>query len=169
MKLFLISFLILITLMSEAQSPYTYKIENGEVILNGSISKYILINDSAFAWYKKSTVNYKPDSSLVNALKNASNKINFIIFGGTWCEDTHYVLPKFFAIQEQANFPDNRISFFAADRNKHVQGNISEALGVFNVPSIIVMYKGKEVGRVVEYGKTGKWDKELAEIINSIQ
>jgi hypothetical protein len=28
------------------------------------------------------------------------------------------------------------------------------------------MKKGKELGRVVEYGKTGNWDKELADIIN---
>jgi len=29
----------------------------------------------------------------------------------------------------------------------------------------IVMKDGKEVGRVVEYGKTGKWDVELAELL----
>jgi hypothetical protein len=28
-----------------------------------------------------------------------------------------------------------------------------------------VMKNGMEVGRVVEYGKTGKWDLELAELL----
>jgi hypothetical protein len=28
------------------------------------------------------------------------------------------------------------------------------------------MKDGKELGRIVEYGKTGYWDKELAAIIN---
>ncbi len=28
------------------------------------------------------------------------------------------------------------------------------------------MKDGKEVGRVVEYGKTGKWDKEIAVLLN---
>jgi hypothetical protein len=31
---------------------------------------------------------------------------------------------------------------------------------------VILMKNGKETGRVVEYGKTGKWDKELAGILN---
>jgi hypothetical protein len=44
---------------------------------------------------------------------------------------------------------------------------LSEALGVVNVPTIIVMKEGKEIGRVVEYGKTGVWDKELGEIISA--
>jgi hypothetical protein len=34
------------------------------------------------------------------------------------------------------------------------------------VPTIIVLKDGKELGRVVEYGNTGKWDRELADIIN---
>lgn len=29
------------------------------------------------------------------------------------------------------------------------------------------MKDGKEIGRVVEYGKTGVWDKELGDIITS--
>jgi hypothetical protein len=33
------------------------------------------------------------------------------------------------------------------------------------VPTIIVMKSGKEIGRVVEYGKSGEWDKELLELI----
>ncbi|MEI9808442.1 MAG: hypothetical protein WDO16_11570 [Bacteroidota bacterium] len=41
-------------------------------------------------------------------------------------------------------------------------------MNITNVPTIIVMKKGKEVGRVIEYGKEGVFDKELAEIINSI-
>jgi hypothetical protein len=61
--------------------------------------------------------------------------------------------------------PDNAITFFAVNRAKKSLGNIADAFGVVNVPTIIVMKDGKEVGRVVEYGKTGKWDKELADFV----
>ena len=31
--------------------------------------------------------------------------------------------------------------------------------------TFIVMKGGKEVGRVIEYGKNGRWDKEIGEIV----
>ena len=40
-----------------------------------------------------------------------------------------------------------------------------EAFAVTNVPTFIVMKNGKEIGRVVEYGKTGMPEKEVAQII----
>ena len=39
-------------------------------------------------------------------------------------------------------------------------------MNITRTPTIVVMKDGKELGRLVEYGKTGHWDKELAEIIN---
>lgn len=165
MKNILILFFTMSVYSASAQTPYTFTNDNGTIILNGSITKYVFLNSDAFPWYAASIKNYKADTSLINNLAEAKNKINLVIFGGTWCEDTQNILPKFFVMQEKSGFPDSRISFFAADRNKHVNGNVSEAFAVTNVPTIIVMKNGKEVGRVVEYGKTGSWDKELSDII----
>ena len=55
--------------------------------------------------------------------------------------------------------------FFGVNRAKKSLGNIADAFNIVNVPTIIVMKGGKEVGRVVEYGTTGKWDKELAALL----
>ena len=75
-------------------------------------------------------------------------------------------MPKFFKLQEKTGVPDNTITFFGVNRAKKSLGSISEAFNVTLVPTIIVMKDGKEIGRVVEYGKTGKWDKELATVLN---
>jgi thiol-disulfide isomerase/thioredoxin len=86
--------------------------------------------------------------------------------GGTWCEDTHFILPKFYQIQEASDFPENRITVYAIDKKKNVTGNIAHAMNITHTPTIVVMKDGKELGRLVEYGKTGYWDTELANIIN---
>ncbi|MEI9958564.1 MAG: thioredoxin family protein [Ferruginibacter sp.] len=63
---------------------------------------------------------------------------------------------------------DSAITFFAVNRAKKSLGNIADAFNIINVPTIIVMKDGKEAGRIVEYGTTGKWDKELAELLNKL-
>lgn len=155
-----------ITLMS--QTPYvSFKDEKhpNETILNGIVTKYALQNDTAYKWYSSSRSSFVPDKEIVTSLESAKDKVQFILFGGTWCEDTQFILPKFFMLQEQSGFPDHGISFFAVNRAKKTLGNFAEAFKITNVPTIIVMKDGLEVGRVVEYGKTGKWDKELMELI----
>ncbi|HRD58341.1 MAG TPA: thioredoxin family protein [Ferruginibacter sp.] len=170
MKQFILTAVLFTTLLNAfAQSPYITTPDPQHpkaYFLNGIISKYALINDSTFNWYNSSAAIYNPAADYKTAMENAAkNNVKLIVFGGTWCEDSHYILPKFFKLQEQANFPDANISFFAVDRNKKTIGGITEALGIINVPTIIVMKNGKETGRVVEYGKTGQWDKELAALL----
>ena len=156
------------TLLINAQTVYTSSKDEKHpevTILNGIISKYALENNAAFSWYSANQSAYTPAVEIVNAMEAAKGKLQFIVFGGTWCEDTQFVLPKFFKLQEQSGFPDNSIAFFGVNRAKQTIGNITTAFKITNVPTIIVMKDGKEVGRVVEYGKTGKWDVELAELL----
>jgi len=163
-SLFLVSLQIAV-----AQSPYVSMPDPQnpkEHILDGIITKYALINDSTYQWYGSSQGIYNPATEYKTTLTAAAaNNVKLVVFGGTWCPDTQFILPKFFKLQEQSNFPDQAISFFAVDRNKKVIGGIADAFRITNVPTIIVMKDGKEVGRVVEYGKTGQWDKELIELL----
>lgn len=158
-----------IVISAAAQTPYTSTSDSthpGVTILNGIVSKYVLQNTTEFnKWYNSNQSIYEPPVDIVNALEAAKGKFQFIIFGGTWCEDTQFVLPRFFKLQEESGFPDNSISFFAVNRAKQSIGNIATAFNISNVPTIIVMKDGKEVGRIVEYGKTGKWDQELADLL----
>lgn len=151
-----------------AQTPYTSVPDDkskGGIILNGIISKYILENEGSFNWYASSRANYTPDPSILNAMEAAKTRVQFLVFGGTWCEDTQFILPKFFKLQEMSGFPDKSISFFGVNREKKTLGNVADVFKITNVPTIIILKDGKETGRVIEYGKTGKWDAELAEML----
>lgn len=153
---------------SFSQTPYTSTPDPqqpGGVILNGIISKYIFINDTAAFWYPESQKIFTPKREVVDAFAAAKGKFTFMVFGGSWCEDSHFVLPKFFMLQEQSGIPDKDISLIGVDREKHSLGNLTHVFNITNVPTIIVLKEGKEVGRVVEYGKTGQWAAELTELL----
>lgn len=137
-------------------------------VLKGVINKYLIINDTSFKWYKTNQAGFLPDTAVLSAFVKEKKNIQFVIFGGTWCDDSQFILPRFFKIQELSEVSEEQISFYGVDRDKKTLGNIAQAFGITNVPTIIVMKNGKEIGRVVEYGKTGKWDEELGAIIRGL-
>jgi Thiol-disulfide isomerase and thioredoxins len=168
MKFLFTAILVTLTIavFSQAQYEVSYDTKHpGVKILKGIINKQLLTGDTSFNWYVSSQKIYNPsDTSVVGPLQRNKN-VSYIIFGGTWCEDTQFILPKFFKLQEKAGIPDDHITFFGVSRDKQTLGNIAAAMNITNVPTIIVMKNGKEAGRVVEYGTIGKWDKELADIV----
>jgi hypothetical protein len=168
MKKFLITIIAVICLcgsvFAQSQAEISRDQKNGTKILKGIITRQDLEKDTAFAWYAENLKGYHPQSAAVAALKKNPN-IEFIVFMGTWCDDSHFIIPKFFALLDSAGFSRDKVSMFGADRSKKTLGHFAEAMGITNVPTIIVMSKGKEVGRVVEYGKSGLFDKDLAEIM----
>lgn len=166
MKIFLLTGILLVSIFAFSQSQYEVSNDGQDKILKGLITRDLVANDTSFKWFKQNLAGYKPNESATNALKSKSAQLQLIVFGGTWCSDTKYILPKLFALTDAAAFPQDRVTLIGVDRDKKTLSHLSEALGVINVPTIIVMKEGKEIGRVVEYGKTGVWDKELGEIIS---
>ena len=141
---------------------------DGSKLLKGIISKEVLLKDSSYAkWYMANLKGFTPNAEAVTALKKNSDTLQLLVFMGTWCEDSHFILPKFYTLLDAAGFPLSRVTLIATDRDKKTLSNLAEALGIKNVPTIMVMKAGKELGRVVEYGKYGMFDKEMGEIIKS--
>lgn len=154
--------------LSNAQTEYAVSKDPKDtsvLIFKGCLSVMILQNEPSFKWYKSGMESYVPTADKISLLRHADSSVNFMVFGGTWCDDTQFILPRFLKWLRMASFPDSRITLFGVDRDKKTTGNISEAFQISRVPTIIVMKNGKEHGRIVEYGKTGSWDTELAEII----
>lgn len=161
---------LLLATQLTAQSQYEVLIEQpNEKTLKGIISREVLLADTSFHWYAENQKGYKPNEAALTGLQKQKDSIQLLVFMGTWCEDSHFVIPKFFALTDAAGFPQNRITLIGVDRNKKTLSHLSEALNVDKVPTIIVMKHGKEMGRVVEYGKFGLYDLDLGEILKAIQ
>lgn len=138
-------------------------------MLKGILFKEQITQDTAFGWYAQNVKLTKPNADAVNAIATKADKICIIIFGGTWCEDTHQLLPKYLSLLEAAKFPEDRLTLVAVDRAKTTVGNLHKLFNITNVPTCIVLKDGKEVGRIIEFGKTTFVDKELGELVAGIQ
>ena len=148
--------------------PYTITVNEKEKILKGLLNRSVIESDTTFKWFKNNYNLGRVDAAAVDAFKKNGSKVRMVIFGGTWCEDTQNLLPQFYRLADNANYSDSSITLIGVDRNKKTLDNLSEAFHITNVPTFIVMKDGKEIARVVEYGKYGQIDKELGEIVNSL-
>lgn len=165
MKNFCVLAILFFSVPAFAQQAEISHDGSGNKILKGFMTEQQLKTDSAFLWFAANQKGYTPEQNALQLLRANKDSINIIAFGGTWCGDTKYILPKFFALTDAAGFPQDRITLIGVDHNKKTIQHLAEAFAIINVPTIIIMKNGKEVGRVVEYGKYGMFDKELGEII----
>lgn len=146
-------------------AQYVVRDSSGVKIFNGLLQKSDLSQEASFAWMRNNISWYKPNADAVKHLTRLKGKIHLIAFIGTWCEDSQIVLPQLFKLMEAASFPETSLSIIGVERNKKTLSQLSEALNIDKVPTILVMQQGKEVGRIIEYGKYGVYDQELAEIL----
>ncbi len=168
-----IIFALMLTLslanISIAQNQYEVLVEGkNEKSLKGIISQEVLLNDTSFKWYADNLKGYTPNSNAIAGLKKHADSVQLVVFMGTWCEDSHNIIPKFYTLLETSGFSKEKITLIGVDRAKKTLSHLTEALNITNVPTIIVMKQGKEIGRVVEYGKYGLFDKELGEILKKL-
>ncbi len=143
--------------------------QNGSKVLKGLLNRSDIENDTSFKWFKQNMKLGQADASAVSAFEKNGSKFQMVVFGGTWCEDTQNLLPVFYRLVDKANYPDSNITLIGVDRAKTTLYDLHNVFHIIDVPTFIVMRDGKEVGRVVEYGKEGQIDKELGEIVNTIQ
>lgn len=165
--LFLFSAVIAITATGFTQTQYeVIKDHNGEKILKGIISRDILVNDSSFKWYKQNLKSYPAGKETAATFGKHKDSVQLVIFLGTWCEDSHAIIPKLFPFLDAAGFSNDHVTLIGVDRNKKTISHLTDAFNVINVPTVIVMKEGKELGRIVEYGRYGMVENELAEIVD---
>lgn len=146
---------------------YTIVPDTKTKVLKGIINRQILESDTTFKWFKENMKWGFADSGAIAAFKQYGNKFKVIIFGGTWCSDTQNLLPVFYRLVDKSDYPEKNITLVAVDRNKQTIHYLNKKYHITNVPTFIVLQHGKEVGRVVEYGKYNAIDKELGEIVTA--
>lgn len=83
-------------------------------------------------------------------LKKHLSEYDIVVLMGTWCEDSHNLVPKLFKTLKAADYPDTRVVMYGLDRNKEGKYIEHKAYKVERVPTIILIKNNGEVGRIVE-------------------
>lgn len=136
-------------------------------VLKGLLTRADIQTDTSFAWFTKNMQYGSADPNAVKTFREKAGSFEVVVFCGTWCEDSQNLLPQFYRLIDKSGFPDSSITLIGTDRNKETLHNLHKVFNVKNVPAFIIMKNGKELGRMIEYGKYGTADKELAEIVNN--
>ena len=127
--------------------------KDGSKMLTGISSDKQLVNDTAFNWFKTGMETYKPDVKAIDKISQQGGRLAFIVFGGTWCSDTHDLLPPFYNVMKQSHISENQITLHLVDRTKRDKDGSTEKYDIQNLPTFIIYKDGKEVGRIVETAK----------------
>ena len=168
MKLYLLALSLIINLNSMAQQAYkvTKDSVDGGLIFNGQITFENLDRERSFTWYKKGIEEYQPESKQMDLLRFYLKQYKMVIFLGTWCDDSHNLIPKLKKVLQTLGYPDNLITMYGVDRTKMTFANEQKRYEVTNVPTIILFKDDVETGRITESVKT-TIEGDLSAIIQS--
>ncbi|HVB03464.1 MAG TPA: thioredoxin family protein [Chitinophagaceae bacterium] len=136
----------------------------GHKVLTGIITEPMLANDPSFSWFYQGVNDYIPDSKLVRYIGEYRDSFDLVVFAGTWCPDTWHLLPAFYRTMISAGFPLDRIRLYGVDTSKKTLGDETERYHITQVPTFILLYHGREAGRIVESAK-GSIEADLASLI----
>jgi hypothetical protein len=129
------------------------KDKDGTKMLVGLSDKNALMNDPAFGWFRQGYERYKPDPIAIRTISQQASALHIEAFGGTWCSDTHELLPEFYKAMDAAKVSDAQISLHLVNRDKKTGDGSAEKYHITNVPTFIIMKGDKQLGKVVESTK----------------
>lgn len=140
--------------------------EKDGTMLLGTQTKDQFSKEPFSTWYSKEFDEYSLDQPTIAELKKEKlSSHQIIVFLGTWCEDSHREFPRLMKILEAVNYPDEKLTIIAVNRKKESPSGEEGQFNIQKVPTIIVKKYGKELGRIIEFPKTGFIEKDLLEII----
>lgn len=150
---YLYIFLLLTASACTTCKNFTSQNQNGNMILDGRVSKNDLSNNKNFKWFDDGYNSYKPNPEIVNQLKPLKEDLKILVIGGTWCGDTQRELPHFYKLVDAIGIPGRNIELIMVNEQKETNTLNVSVLQVTNVPTFIFFKDGKEQGRIIEKPK----------------
>ncbi len=102
-------------------------------------------------WFKTNYQKYYLNDTAVQSLKAFAEFLSFTLVIGTWCSDSKEHIPAFYKLMDSLLIGEDKIVVYAVNRKKErVITKEIKAIKFKYLPTIVVYYKKKEIGRIVE-------------------
>ena len=124
--------------------------KEGGWIFDGLITLADLNAEPTFGWMKSGSDSYTPEEKYVATLRKNLKEYSIIAFLGTWCEDSHNLIPKLEKVLITCGFPPNQLTMYGIDRDKKSKTGEEKKYDIKFAPTIILLKNGKEAGRITE-------------------
>jgi hypothetical protein len=113
------------------------------------------IADTGFnSAFRKEYDAYTPDKEITSQIPTLLEGVTVTIIMGTWCSDSREQVPRFMKLFDHTGQSTSFITLICVDRDKKA-GDVSlEGLDLLKVPTFIVYFNGRELGRIIETPQT---------------
>ena len=151
-----VKFSFVLLLLNVCATAQTYTVlkdpKNEQVVFKGPVTYADLTKEPTFDWLKSGIDAYKPKQGKIKILKERLTPANYsiMVFLGTWCSDTHDMLPQFFKVLNEINYPITQVTMYGVERDKTTRSEDVKKYSITNLPTIILLKDGKETGRITE-------------------
>ncbi|MBS1596329.1 MAG: thioredoxin family protein [Bacteroidetes bacterium] len=139
------------------------KDKDGSRMIVGTAQRSML-HDAAFSWFDRGYSAYKPTTAPLAVIRGQAPTLHIEVFGGTWCDDTHDLLPRFYKVADATGISDAQVTLHLVGRDKKTKDGSADRYHITNVPTFVVIKAGKEIGRITESVKKSM-EADLAEIL----
>lgn len=168
MKKLLACLILLMSMNATAQDKKTYDVskdtESDQVVFNGKCSYDDLSREPTFSWMRTVSEEYRPNQKKINYLREHIKDYSIVVFLGTWCTDSHDLVPRLQKVLQHAGYPIGQVVMYGTDRAKKTKAGDEKKYKVTLVPTVI-LYKGdREAGRIIENALKNV-ETDLADII----
>lgn len=121
----------------------------GEIIYKGTCAFTDISVLPAFNW-EANVAAYEPDVTSIAVLRDKLPAYQLVVFLGTWCEDSHRLIPQLYKVLEATGYPLEQVQLEALDRDKKGKDNREVQYEVLFVPTVLVLQDGVVIGRITE-------------------
>jgi len=135
---------------------------NKYTAMNSNDAKIFLNKKQNKDWFAQNYTDYKPDENQVKRWAKHSDK-KILIFAGTWCGDTRFLLPKFFKCLDMLT-EKPVLEIIWVNQEKKSKTKLEQTYHLERVPTFIILKNGKEISRVVEEVKVSI-EKDIADAL----